>query len=93
MSMEDWKDDIMNSLDGMQKATPSTDLFEQIQQEIRTKKPKRVYLPQWTSVAAVLFLVVGMNAYLLSKHFKEAANESTEDFYMGNSSTYNLYEQ
>ena len=93
--MENWKDDIMNSLQGMKKAEPTANLFENIQQRLDKKKTETVFLPlpQWTSVTAVLLMVIGINAYMISQHFKSnQVNEQTDQFYIGSTSDYNLYE-
>lgn len=61
--MEIWKDKIMDSLDGLEKASPANDVFANIEQRIHTQKTK--YAREWVAVAAAVLVVVCTNGYFV----------------------------
>jgi hypothetical protein len=77
MEKEQWKDEVMNSLRGMNKAEPNAFLFTRIE----AKMQKTVMMPRWqlSLSAIVLALLLAANALIVFKTAKKsnqpAANE------------------
>lgn len=90
--METWKDKIMDSLDGLEKASPANDVFANIQQRIHTQKTK--YAREWVAVAAAVLLVICTNGYFVLNTNVEGTTTATNqtDSYSGIVSNLNIYE-
>lgn len=71
-----WVDEVMHSLDGMQRANPKTDIYAGMMQRMRAGKGNiRALLPK-VAAAAVLLLVVNIaSAYHATQKTKEAARQ------------------
>lgn len=86
---EQWANSVLNSLDGIQKAEPSVDLFDRITQKLPPKKlanivPSIVPLRRLVQIAAVACLIVAVNVYAFSidvknknENFYSSANNTT----------------
>lgn len=87
--MEKWKDKIMNSLEGMERAKPSQDVFKRIQVGIQTKKGEG---KQWIAIAATVSLMICANVYFLVEY--DSKNPITENGgeYQSVVSNYNIYD-
>ena len=92
MNMEDWKDDIINSLKGAEKAKPSANAFSKIQEKIAKQTPNKPGTKtEWWAVAATISLIVMANVYFLLSYSSTESNKADE-MYSGIVSNYNLYE-
>lgn len=87
MNMEAWKDEIMNSLDGIEKVQPSDNVFHEIQETIRKNTFNR---RQWLAVAATVSLVLFANLYFILTY---STNENIEggEPYSAIVNNYNIY--
>lgn len=87
--MEKWKDDILNSLEGIERAKPNSNLFEKIQAKTRKSPQEKNY--GWLAVAATISLVICFNVYLILNYNNQDTNPETHSY--GNLiSNYNIYE-
>lgn len=97
MSMEEWKNKVMKSTEGMAKAQPDASVLEGIHRQIAEERAQKRTIPQaqWLSVAAVLLVIVVVNFYFLAQKLYQKTDrvEQVEQLYGGGSSFYNLYEQ
>lgn len=89
--MEDWKNEILDSLKGLEKAAPPSGSFAEIQRKIayqqRQKSPKR-----WLAVAAAISTIAVANVYFISSYLTQET-EINEPLQTGLFSNYNLYEE
>lgn len=92
--MEHWKDNILNSLVGMEKAKPDPKLFAQIRKEIKTKKQKTIKESKvmWMSVAAAVLLVVCSNLIVIQNHFEKQQSRDQAGFKISISRNYDIYQ-
>lgn len=66
---EKWADEVLNSLQGIERATPENKLFEKIRTEILAEKyTKTVSLRHlaWTAIAASV--IIAINVYAVKLH-------------------------
>ncbi|UXX79195.1 hypothetical protein N7E81_17720 [Reichenbachiella carrageenanivorans] len=92
--MEEWKDKIMNSLDGMEKAQPPKDRLQKIQAAIAQQhhisvSPKGL---SWMAVAAVILLVICSNVMVVTHYFDQTSNISAFETYVPLTANFNIYE-
>ena len=75
-----WTDEVLNSLDGIQKATPSDALLNRIM----TKLPKNNIMPKWQlrMTAAAACLLIALNIYVFDTVESETYNTSTSEYDM-----------
>ena len=89
MNEENWINNVIQSTEGIKKASPSGDLYSKIEQSIFQKIPKN----RIRFAIAAAFLLLCINALSLLS----LENNSTEQSYNSESSTlinnYNLYEE
>ncbi len=91
--MEEWKDKVIGSLSGMERATPPADAFHKIQRRLTNRiRPAAENQRQWLAVAAVILMVVSSNVLLLSNYFNEEPQLSPTSEYSGMITSYNLYD-
>lgn len=92
--MKDWKDDILNSTNGMDRAQPHADAFDQIMQKIRNQDEVKNSSKEWLNIAAAVSLVVLSNAYIIFRYSSDSrlTEEHNTGAYSSLVSNYNLYE-
>ena len=90
--MEDWKDDILNSVRGMQKLDPPQDTFSKIQKKIRNQQPSQGSGFEWVAVAATISIIVLSNLLFINFYLKQGREASIDESYPELVSNYNLYE-
>jgi len=91
--MEAWKNDIMNSLDGIQKAQPPSDTFSKIQRKIRHKPNNNETNPtHWWAIAATISFVILCNVYIISTHSEQTPTADVSN-YPSLITDYNLYQE
>jgi len=77
---EKWADEVLQSLDGLQRAEPADDLFDKIIAKIPEKK-QAVIIPikrlRWLAAAACL--VIGLNIYVFSIGMRCSQQEDTSE--------------
>jgi len=75
-----WVDEVLQSLDGIQRAEPANDLFDKIMAKLPEKK-QSVIIPikrlRWLVAAACL--VIGLNIYVLSIGIRSSQKENTSE--------------
>ncbi|WP_339793113.1 hypothetical protein [uncultured Imperialibacter sp.] len=90
--MEDWKDKIMNSLEGLDKAQPPANAFSKIQQKIHALPPKKKQRSDnWMAVAAAIVLMVCSNIFFISSYVSSTETNSQLQSYTDLISSYNIY--
>jgi len=92
--MKDWKDDILNSTKGMDKAQPPAHAFDQILEKINNQDYKEDSSKGWLTIAATVSLVVLLNAYFIVGYSSNpgSAEQGNTNAYSSLVSNYNLYE-
>jgi len=75
---DDWTDDVLNSLEGIQKATPSVELLDRVMAQL----PKNNIMPKWqlrlTAVAASL--LIALNIYVFDYDKQEASSQPSTEY-------------
>ncbi len=84
MEKDSWKDEIVTSLEGIQRAKPNPFLFTRIEARIEESKPQIVHFSslRWAAVGLAVLLMINTWAILSFK----SAGASTS----GNQSSYSL---
>ena len=90
--MEDWKDDILNSIRGLERLEPPEDTFSKIQKKIRNQQPSQSSGFEWIAVAATITLIVLSNLLFINSYIKQEREASIDESYPALVSNYNLYE-
>lgn len=68
---EQWASEIMQSLDGMQRAEPKTDLFAKITAQLPVKKQAKIVpLKHLRWIAAVACAIIAVNIYVFDASIK-----------------------
>lgn len=83
---EQWANEVLHSLEGIEKASPKDDLFAKITAQISKEKVAKViplHQVRWVAVAACF--VIGINLYVFSSGMQMRKNTVEE-----NSSTYRI---
>lgn len=88
--MEKWKDEIIDSLEGIQRAQPPTDAFLKIRKKINDEKATSS--KQWIAVAASVVLVLCANIFFISNYSTQSTTENQEDAYPSIVTNFNIYE-
>ncbi|MFT5617159.1 MAG: hypothetical protein ACI85I_000375 [Arenicella sp.] len=93
---ENWKDEVLNSLDGMQRAKPKADLFAKIEAQVYDSELKIVPKSQFRLAVAATITLLIVNFSLAMNYTKSNGTnanstnqEMTSDKLISN---YNLYE-
>lgn len=92
--MEQWKNNILSSLAGMEKAQPDPDLFLKIKNKIETQEQKTIREPKvaWLSVAAVILMIICSNVIVIQNYYENQETPQAEaNFDVSISRDYNIY--
>ncbi len=90
--MEEWKDRILGSTEGMQKATPPEDTFSKILDKIEKDKTEiRVSRVQLVAAAAILIITVCVNILLISSEINSEQTVEMTSEYSEIFTSYNPY--
>jgi len=91
--MENKKDKILASIEGIEKAQPPFDAFEKIQLKIQTQKQEAIKLSplQWISAAASIALIVGGNLFFIISYQVQPATSTDTGPYSELFSDFNIY--
>ncbi len=91
--MEEWKDKVMDSLTGLERAKPPVDGFQGIQRKLAHRsKNGDGNRRQWMAVAAVILMVISSNVILVTNYLKSDQQSSITSEYPEMITSYNLYE-
>ena len=82
---ETWKNQIMESLRGMQRAEPNPYLFTRIESRLQYTKLVTPTQLRWAGIALAIILVLNITAIVQTKSTSEA---STVEYSLSNFSTY-----
>ncbi len=87
-----WADEVLESLNGIQRAKPSNELFDKIMLELPKNKQNQIIpLKRLRWIAAAACLVVGLNVVVFSSKIStKQITENTENYHLIND--YSLYE-
>lgn len=86
--MGDWKDDILNSMEGHEKARPSEDVFQKITMAIQEKPLSK---KQWLAVAASVALILSANIYFMLTYDSIVTETEQEESYSSLVNDYTIY--
>lgn len=91
---EQWANKVIQSLDGMQKAEPSADLFAKITAQLSTEKVDNIIpLHRLSLVAAVACIFIVANIYIFNNNIKNKQeniySQTTETTLLSNYLIYN----
>ena len=90
-----WKNEVLKSLDAMQKASPPPLLFEKIQKELHSQQKEQFTLRQIRWIAAAAAVLVLINVLGVRSIQKQAQGETVNAMFESNPnkviSNYNLY--
>mgnify|MGYP001804446903 CR=1 FL=1 len=87
--MENWKNEILNSLEGLERANPPSDSLQKIQQKIQEQN--EAFQRQWMDVAAAVVIRACINIFIVLRFNRsDVLTESTEP-YTELVSDYSLY--
>lgn len=91
--MEHWTDKTLESVKGMQRASPPEDAFAKIQGRLDTAEGKLEggKKQSWMAMAAAIALLISCNLYVVVDYFNTNTQTQTELQYDGLMSDYNLY--
>ncbi len=87
--MENWKNQILNSLEGLERANPPADVLQKIQQKI--KEQNEANKRQWLAVAAAVIIVACANILLITNYDANHSYEEPQKDYSELVSDYSLY--
>lgn len=90
--MKNWIDKTMNSLEGMEKAQPSPDLFARIQKNLPQEAEMEAPKQSWLSIAAVILVVICSNAFFITNYYNQDAAPQEVSSYDQIISDFNIYE-
>ncbi len=78
MDKEDWKDHVLNSLEGIQKAIPREGLLVDIEQQINAAKTAIIPMHQWRLAAAAALILVAANFWTVQHLVANSRPDSKE---------------
>ncbi|MEQ9301577.1 MAG: hypothetical protein RIF33_23565 [Cyclobacteriaceae bacterium] len=91
--MEEWKDKVIRSLSGIERAKPPTDGFEGIRRKLAARsRPNAEKGGQWMAVAAAILILVSSNALLLTNHSNKQQVVDTAEAYPEMITSFNIYD-
>jgi len=93
--METWKNDVLDSLNGMERAKPDSELLFKIKNEIASQKQRTIKSPKisWLSIAAAILILVCSNMVAIQNYFEnQEADQDQNHFSISVSRDYNIYE-
>lgn len=93
--MEHWTDKTLESVKGMQRASPPNDVFSKIQARLEQPAGKVDSERKISSmaIAAAITLLISCNLYVVVDYFNTNTQTQTEIQYEGLMSDYNLYSE
>ena len=91
--MEAWKDKVISSIGGIERATPPADTFKSIQRKLNNRsKHEEQNQRLWLAIAAVILMVICSDVILLSDYLSEESLASYSTEYSAMITSYNLYD-
>lgn len=92
--MENWKDKIMNSLEGVEPVRPREGVFLKIEKTISEQTTDNSNeRRQRVAIAAAIALITCSNIFFISNYFNKRATTNTSEIYPQVISNYNIYEE
>ncbi len=95
MKKEKWKDEVLNSLEGINRAEPDPELYAGIQAKLgQMQESKRVQLvprPYFSIIAASFALLIFANVYALTRQKSNVQTTDTSSVYQLDNGNFNLY--
>lgn len=73
--MEEWKDNILKSMDGADQAKPPSDSFSKIQSKL-AQHQEETHSKGWMAVAAAILLMISANVALINSYY--SSNETSK---------------
>ncbi|WP_296705679.1 hypothetical protein, partial [Algoriphagus sp.] len=91
--MDNWKEKIITSIDGLERAQPPVGAFEKIQQKIQVQKAakKKLNTIEWIAAAASIALILTGNILFISSYQNDPVTPSQTESYIQFSTDYNIY--
>ena len=89
--MENWKEEILSSMKGAERAEVPADAFHKIEQQIQAQKQKQLTPMRWLAVAASITAIVGGNLFFILSYEQSTATSSSDDSYPALVSDFNIY--
>lgn len=90
---EEWANEVLNSLNGMKRAEPSTDLFDKISAKLPKNEAKIIPLKRLRWVAAAACLFIAVNVYVFNYQIKNkqevSYSQTSTSTLLSNYSIYN----
>ncbi|MFT4660935.1 MAG: hypothetical protein ACI8XB_001206 [Patiriisocius sp.] len=93
---EQWIDNVLASVEQLEKAKPKDDLFERIQAKVDQLDAKIVPMKHWRRIAAAVAIILISNVYIINQYnspITEIVETRTGDVYDGVVTNYNLYDE
>ena len=87
--MQDWKDDILRSMEGAHRAEPNPDLYAAIQAKIRSSGKLQVVSKPYLALAAACFAVLLVANIRLLSH--RSGDGTTQSGYQIEAANFSLY--
>lgn len=79
MKKEEWKNKVLNSLEGIQRAKPSKEVYLAIENEIYTIKRISTIQLRWAVAAASLILVMNLFVFNLEENSPSSSEASLDN--------------
>jgi hypothetical protein len=89
--MENWKDDILSSMKGAERAEVPAGAFHKIEQQIKEQKQKQVTPLRWLAVAASISAIVIGNLFFIMNYEQDSSSLGSDDAYPTLVSDFNIY--
>ena len=91
--MEDWKDEILNSTKGINKAVPPVGAFDQILSKVRRQGYHQENSRGWLGVAAAVSIIILMNVFFIVNYSnkKNLVSQRGSEYSVPMVSNYNIY--
>ncbi|SFB38071.1 hypothetical protein [Algoriphagus aquimarinus] len=89
--MENWKDDILSSMKGADRADVPAGAFHKIEQQIKAQKQKQLSPMRWLAVAASISAVVIGNLFFIMNYEQESTSVASDDAYPALVTDFNIY--
>jgi hypothetical protein len=91
--MEEWKNKVISSLDGIKRAQPSAGLYSKIQTKQQNQEHlyKRQLTRKWIGIAASLIVVMSINLFFIKVRYTKTTKSTPNRNYTAIISNYNLY--
>jgi hypothetical protein len=97
MNKEKWKDEVLKSFEGMERAKPSNDLFDKISSELENDQSTTISHKNVLAIAICILLLIVLNIFAISQYRStlnptnsETADEVNVQYAL--ISDFNLYE-